>query len=72
MIDVQNLTKYYNDFCAVDGISLTIQPGEILGLLGPNGAGKTTTLRMLTGYYTPKLRQHTGQGPGNAKGYPEN
>ena len=53
MIDVQNLTKYYNDFCAVDGISLTIQPGEILGLLGPNGAGKTTTLRMLTGYYTP-------------------
>jgi ABC-2 type transport system ATP-binding protein len=53
LIDVQNLTKYYNDFCAVDGISLTIQPGEILGLLGPNGAGKTTTLRMLTGYYTP-------------------
>lgn len=53
MIDVQNLTKYYNDFCAVDGISLTIQPGEILGLLGPNGAGKTTTLRMLTGYYAP-------------------
>ena len=53
MIDVQNLTKYYGDFCAVDGISLTIQPGEILGLLGPNGAGKTTTLRMLTGYFTP-------------------
>lgn len=53
MIDVQNLTKYYNDFCAVDGISLTIQPGEILGLLGPNGAGKTTTLRMLTGYTPP-------------------
>jgi len=53
LIDVQNLTKYYNDFCAVDGISLTIQPGEILGLLGPNGAGKTTTLRMLTGYYPP-------------------
>ena len=53
MIDVQNLTKFYNDFCAVDRISLTIQPGEVLGLLGPNGAGKTTTLRMLTGFYTP-------------------
>ncbi len=53
MIDVQNLTKYYNDFCAVDNISLTVQPGEILGLLGPNGAGKTTTLRMLTGYFKP-------------------
>ncbi len=53
MIEVQNLTKYYNDFCAVDNISLTVQPGEILGLLGPNGAGKTTTLRMLTGYFKP-------------------
>ena len=53
MIDVQNLTKYYGDFCAVDGISLSIQPGQILGLLGPNGAGKTTTLRMLTGFYAP-------------------
>lgn len=53
MIEVQKLTKYYNDFCAVDGISMTIHKGEILGLLGPNGAGKTTTLRMLTGYFRP-------------------
>ncbi|MCP4022407.1 MAG: ATP-binding cassette domain-containing protein [Desulfobacteraceae bacterium] len=53
MIEVQNLTKFYNDFCAVDRISLTIPKGEILGLLGPNGAGKTTTLRMLTGYFKP-------------------
>ncbi|WP_022664401.1 ABC transporter ATP-binding protein [Desulfospira joergensenii] len=53
MIEIQNLTKYYNDFCAVDNISLSIPPGEILGLLGPNGAGKTTTLRMLTGYFKP-------------------
>jgi ABC-2 type transport system ATP-binding protein len=53
LIEVQHLTKYYNDFCAVDNISLTVQPGEILGLLGPNGAGKTTTLRMLTGFFKP-------------------
>jgi ABC-2 type transport system ATP-binding protein len=53
MIRVSNLTKYYNQFCAVDRISLDIKKGEILGLLGPNGAGKTTTLRMLTGYFKP-------------------
>jgi len=53
MIHVENLTKYYSDFCAVDQISLDIQKGEIVGLLGPNGAGKSTTLRMLTGYFLP-------------------
>ena len=53
MIQVENLTKYYNDFCAVDKISLTVNRGEILGLLGPNGAGKTTILRMLTGFFKP-------------------
>lgn len=53
MIEVQNLTKYYKDFCAVDNISMSVRNGEILGLLGPNGAGKTTTLRMLTGYFKP-------------------
>jgi len=51
MIHIEGLTKYYNDFCAVDHISLDIRKGEIIGLLGPNGAGKTTTLRMLTGYF---------------------
>lgn len=53
MIRVTNLTKYYQDFCAVDHISFTIEAGEIVGLLGPNGAGKSTTLRMLTGYLAP-------------------
>jgi ABC-2 type transport system ATP-binding protein len=53
MIHAENLTKYYNDFCAVDGINFEIEKGEIIGLLGPNGAGKTTTLRMLTGYFAP-------------------
>jgi ABC-2 type transport system ATP-binding protein len=53
MIQVENLTKYYSNLCAVNQISLEIQKGEILGLLGPNGAGKTTTLRMLTGFLRP-------------------
>jgi ABC-2 type transport system ATP-binding protein len=53
MIHAENLTKYYDEFCAVDGISLDVEKGEIVGLLGPNGAGKTTTLRMLTGYFAP-------------------
>ncbi|MBU1170542.1 MAG: ABC transporter ATP-binding protein [Proteobacteria bacterium] len=53
MIHIEGLTKYYDDFCAVDNISLDIRKGEIIGLLGPNGAGKTTTLRMLTGYFQP-------------------
>jgi len=53
MIRVDDVTKNYGAFRAVDGISLEIRKGEILGLLGPNGAGKTTTLKMLTGYFTP-------------------
>ena len=53
MIVVEDLTKYYDDLCAVDHIGFTIHSGEIIGLLGPNGAGKTTTMRMLTGFLTP-------------------
>lgn len=55
MIHVENLTKYYDRFCAVDQINIEINQGEILGLLGPNGAGKTTTLKMLTGYFKPSM-----------------
>jgi len=53
MIHIENLTKFYDDVCAVNQINLDIRKGEVLGLLGPNGAGKTTTLRMLTGYIRP-------------------
>lgn len=53
MIDIQQLTKDYGSFRAVDSLSLNIPDGQILGLLGPNGAGKTTTLRILTGYLPP-------------------
>jgi ABC-2 type transport system ATP-binding protein len=50
VIEVQNLTKRYGRFTAVDGVSFRVEKGEILGFLGPNGAGKTTTMRILTGY----------------------
>ncbi|HEX7766467.1 MAG TPA: ABC transporter ATP-binding protein [Nitrospira sp.] len=53
VLEVCNLTKTFGDFTAVNGISFTLQPGEILGVLGPNGAGKTTTMHMLLGLITP-------------------
>ena len=53
MIEVQHITKRYGRVTAVDDVSFTVQPGEILGFLGPNGAGKTTTMRILTGYMPP-------------------
>lgn len=51
MIEVQNLTKYYGSYCAVNGISFGVKEGEIVGFLGPNGAGKTTTIRILTCFH---------------------
>jgi ABC-2 type transport system ATP-binding protein len=52
-IEVTNLTRKYDGVKAVDGISFSVDPGEIFGFLGPNGAGKTTTIRMLTGQLLP-------------------
>jgi ABC-2 type transport system ATP-binding protein len=52
-IRVQNLTKEYGKQRAVNQISLTVQPGEIVGFLGPNGAGKSTTMKIATGYLPP-------------------
>lgn len=53
MVRLDRLTKRFGPLCAVDGISLTIGRGEVLGFLGPNGAGKSTTMRMLTGFVQP-------------------
>ena len=53
MIRLDQLTKRYGEQEAVRGISLEIQPGQLVGLLGPNGAGKSTTIRMLTGMLAP-------------------
>ena len=48
MIDVQNLTKRYGQHVALDGVSFSVNCGEVVGFLGPNGAGKSTTMRILT------------------------
>ncbi len=54
MIEANDLSKQYNnDFWAVNGVNLHVQPGQILALLGQNGAGKTTTVRMLTALLSP-------------------
>jgi len=53
MLEVRNLTKLYTRRPAVDDVSFTIRPGEILGYLGPNGSGKSTTVKMLTGLLEP-------------------
>ena len=53
MIKVHNLAKVFGTKRAVDGISFSVERGEVLGFLGPNGAGKSTTMRMITGFIPP-------------------
>lgn len=53
MLEVETVSKSFGRFQAVRGVSLSVQPGQVVGLLGPNGAGKTTTMRMITGMFPP-------------------
>src|SRR3954468_20975918 len=53
MIKVDNLVKTFGPKRAVDGVSFSVERGEVLGFLGPNGAGKSTTMRMITGFIPP-------------------
>jgi len=53
MLELRDVTKKFNVFPAVDGVSFMVSPGEVLGYLGPNGAGKTTTIKMLAGLLEP-------------------
>jgi len=62
-VRVQELTRRFGDFTAVDAVSFDVQAGEIFGFLGPNGAGKTTTIKMLTGLLAPT------EGEGRVAGY---
>ena len=54
MLEVKNIRKRYKEKLAIDGVSLFVREGEIVGLLGPNGAGKTTTFRCLLGFVKPE------------------
>ncbi|MGJ8669129.1 MAG: ABC transporter ATP-binding protein [Oceanococcus sp.] len=53
MIEVEHLSKRFAGRMAVDGLTFSVAPGEVLGFLGPNGAGKSTTMKMITGFLTP-------------------
>lgn len=53
MIEIENLTRRFGAFIAVDHINFSVERGEVLGFLGPNGAGKSTTMKMITGFLTP-------------------
>src|SRR5579885_2125397 len=52
-LETHQLSRYFGDFCAVDGIELRVERGTFYGFLGPNGAGKSTTIKMLTGLLSP-------------------
>ena len=62
MLKVENVTKYYGNFLAVDNLSFDVKEGEIFGLLGVNGAGKTTTFRMIMGLLDPSSGSVTLDG----------
>lgn len=62
MIAVENLSRCFHGLTAVDDLTFTIKPGEIVGFLGPNGAGKSTTMKMLTGFLAPSSGSVTIDG----------
>jgi ABC-2 type transport system ATP-binding protein len=55
MIEINHLSKRFGALTAVDDVSFTVEPGQVLGFLGPNGAGKSTTMKMITGFLAPTL-----------------
>ncbi|MDQ2841349.1 MAG: ABC transporter ATP-binding protein [Acidobacteriota bacterium] len=62
MLEVRSLTKRYSSIPAVDNVSFTIAPGEVLGYLGPNGSGKSTTVKIITGLLEPSCGAVLFQG----------
>ena len=66
-IETHELTRFFDDFCAVDGIDLRVERGTFYGFLGPNGAGKSTTIKMLTGLLAPIARRNPRAGQEHAR-----
>ena len=64
VLTLDNVRKRYGSIVAVDGLSLTVQRGEVLGLLGPNGAGKSTTVNLAVGLLAPDSGRVTIDGKG--------
>ncbi|MDG2071696.1 MAG: ATP-binding cassette domain-containing protein [Pseudomonadales bacterium] len=62
MIEIKHLKKQFGELVAVDDISFSVRPGEILGFLGPNGAGKSTTMKVITGFLPPSAGSVTIYG----------
>ncbi|MDD4088266.1 MAG: ABC transporter ATP-binding protein [Tissierellia bacterium] len=62
-IEIKNLTKYFDDFLAVNNVSFNVKKGDVFGFLGPNGSGKTTVIRMIMGLISPT------SGTGKVLGY---
>jgi len=62
LLHAEALTKNYGEFCALDSLTLSIAPGEVVGLLGPNGSGKTTSLRLFLGFMQPTSGKATIAG----------
>jgi len=62
ILEINNLSKYYGDFAAVDDLSLTIHAGQVFGILGPNGSGKTTTLGMILDVLNPSSGSYSWFG----------
>jgi branched-chain amino acid transport system ATP-binding protein len=70
ILEARDIRQHYGDFCALDGVSLEVAPGQVLSIVGPNGAGKSTLVNVLTGQLRPtagtvrfKGREIRGLGP---------
>ena len=75
ILEARDVRQFYGDFCALDGVSLAVEPGQVVSIIGPNGAGKSTLINVLTGLLRPtagsvrfKGRDITGSAPARGNG----